>query len=77
MVLVLQPKATKKVTATAELDTYPMPILCESTFFVFLHTSFFEVGIFVFEITGVVDGAVLCAEKISEISELALDVGCR
>jgi hypothetical protein len=42
--------------------------------FEFLHTFFFEVGILFFGIAGVVVGAVLQrVQKLSEISELALD----
>ena len=42
--------------------------------FEFLHTFFFEVGILFFAIAGVVVGAVLLeVQKLSEISELALD----
>ena len=42
--------------------------------FEFLHTFFFEVGILFFAIAGVVVGAVLRrVQKLSEISELALD----
>lgn len=42
--------------------------------FEFLHTFFFEVGILFFAIAGVVVGAVLQrVQKLSEISELALD----